>query len=717
MFPKLPKPKMIWFLYVGIALMLAGTAYQFAFPQSEPQPATHGELAFHDRTQFWKIQELVEKDPKSVTGITFLTQLGKETPTIVLTDGKESLWANVPGKHDYDLLSQSAADHGVRKDAKFLNAEKEYNMPADGGGFVGQLMVSIIVMIVISGAIAWFMNKRGQGNGGPGKHGKITLTRLDQVGQKVTFADVAGIDDELDQIKALVFDIKHPEILTKLGGKVPAGVTLEGPPGTGKTYLVQAISGEGGDGEKSLPVFTCSGGDFVDQFVGTGASRVRDAFEQCRKLRDELNSWVILFIDEFDAVGKHRSGGASGGNDERDQTVGQLLVELQGSAGDNARILVIIATNKPEVLDPALVRSGRLGDKKITVTAPDRAGRLAILSVKIKKVPAADDVDLGAIADEMTGLTGADIDTLITKRAPEFAKKRLVSTVPAGMVTVDSFKPEQYKIIHADIWKALEDMIMGTITETKGRRLDPMLKHMIAVHELGHFVLAYRKYLQNTGKWDGQYGDAITAISILGPSGVGGFVRTVPPHDFKTAKGMKSFITIALAGNRSERMFLGDKTGGCSNDLQQAMRFVKAMLLQFNMSDCNNEGWKLPAISVDQQGGTKYLGGQTAHAAQYGMSDFSATQVDAFIDLFLNEAETEADAYLAEEADFIKWMAPRLVKAERMRFPEIKADWDEFHQGRDLSKAVAFPYLWDDNHVALNLPRVELKPVSKPVIG
>lgn len=700
MSPKNLKPNMIWFLYGGIALMIFGAVYYYFGPSSNyPDPLKH-----HDRTSFGRIQELVENKPKSVKTLVFLKEKQRDTPVKVMVDGDQSLWADVPGTYDYEALSRSADNNGVAKDAKPLHPESELMGPADGGWNIPSIIGNLVIPLVIAGIIFAVIRKSPMANAE--KHGQILLTRLDQMEAKVKFADVAGIEDELERIKNLVFDIQHPDFIERLGGTVPAGVLLKGPPGTGKTFLVRAIAGETG-----IAVLACSGGDFVDKYVGTGASRVRDAFKQVRQLRDSVGSWVILFIDEFDAVGKRR-GGDSGGNSERDQTVGQLLVELQGSQNDNSRILVIVATNQPEHLDPAITRSGRLGDLQIEITAPDRAGRLAILSVKIRKVPAAADVDLGVIADEMTGLTGADIDTLVTKRAPEFAKKRMLSRLPAGVVNIGSFKPEEFKVTHDDLWKALEDMIMGTITETKGRRLDPDVKRMIAIHELGHFVVAYRKFLQNTGKWDGQYGDVISAISILGPSGVGGFVRTTSAHDFKTAKNLKSRIAIALAGNRSERKFLGDKTGGCQNDLQQAMRIIKAMLLQVNMSDCNNEGWKLPAISVDYQGGSQYLGGNATHAAQYGMSDYSASQVDAFIDLFLAEAEKEADMYLAQESGFILWMAPHLVKAERMRLPQIKEYWDEFHKGKDLSKDIPFPYVWDDNHHGLT--RVAPHQLQKP---
>jgi cell division protease FtsH len=708
MFPKKPKPNMNWFLYAGLGLMALGIYSYVVFNQ--PQPSTDP-LRFHEQVSFAKIQELVDSGSKDITGITFLKEGGQTTPSRVYTDGNQSLWAEIPGTYDYNQLSESATAHHVPKNAKPVIADELHSAPsatgsgaAGGGGLMGSLMWSIFISVIVMVVLNLLLRRFANPNGPAGKHGKINLTRLDENPEKVRFEDVAGIDDELAKIESLVFNIKHPELLSKLGGRIPRGGILKGPPGTGKTFLVRAIGGEA-----NLPILSCSGADFVEMYVGTGGSRVRDAFAQARALRDQLNSWVIMFIDEFDAVGKKRGTGGPGGNDERDQTVGQLLVEIQGSGADNSRILVLVATNQPENLDPALTRSDRLGDFQLEVSAPDRTGRLAILNKKIKTIPAAADVDLGAIADEMSGLTGADIETLIRVRAPEFAKTRLVGTLPKSLMSLPNFRSEDLVVTHTDIWKALEDMLMGTITELKGRRLDPAVKHMIAIHELGHFVIAYRKYLQNTSSWDAQYGDAVSTISILGPSGVGGFVRTVPAHQFKTARNLKSMIAIALGGNRSERLFLKETTGGCEGDLETATRIIKAMLLKINMSHCNNQGLTLPAISVEYQGGSRYLGGQGAHAAQYGMSEFSASQVDRMIALFLDEAQAEADAYLQEEADFIKHMAPILVQAERMRLPEIKAHWDRFHEGKDLTSpsSVPFPYAWDDRHVGLSILQLE----------
>jgi len=573
----------------------------------------------------------------------------------------------------------------------------------------------VVGFAITIGMAVFFYRMFQKGMGQQNQKGKMTLSRLDETGEKVRFEDVAGIDDEMDKIVKLVFNIRNPQMLAKLNGRMPAGVMLVGKPGTGKSFLVQAMAGELGSGGKPLPILTCSGSDFVEMYVGVGASRVRDAFAQARALRDSTGSWVILFVDEFDAVGKSRAaGGAGGGNDERDQTVAQLLVEINGTQNDNSRILLIVATNQPDKLDPALIRAGRLGDVKIEIGEPDRQGRIDILNVKLKKVPAAKDVNVEALADEMPGLVGADIDTLVRKRGPEFAMRRLLQRVPhdvqitpEGFSLDTYFQPEDFQITHEDLWKALEEMTLGAINETKGRRVPDEIKELLAYHELGHFTLMYRKFLQTKGeKMDWQYGEAISSISILGPNGVGGFVKPRPGHSLKkTAKHYKGYLAIALAGNRAERMFIKDKTGGCSNDLKQATRVIKAMLLEVNMSDCNNNGWKLPALSVDFSGQSRFLGGEASHAAQYGMSPDSASQVDAFIALFMDEAEAEADAYLKEEEGWIRWVMPKLVKAERVRIEQMVAWWNEYHEqyhpGVDYSTKVAWAYAWDENHAGL----------------
>lgn len=734
MFPRLPKwlkPRMNWLLYGGLALVVVGAFLYFVLPSPAPVDTA---TAHYQRSELYKVQDVLVKSPERVKLIKFLSERNGRVvdafPHRVLLDinGTEdkdkSLWAEVAGNEEYVRLSKIATDNHIYIDSAIIDAPPETSM-------LGAIMMNFGPFLLVAAAVAYFMNRNGGMPGGQeSKNGKVTLTRLDQMGSPVRLNDVQGIDDERKTIEELIRNLKYPDLLLKLKGEIPRGVLLKGPPGVGKTFILQAIAGE-----TKIPILSGAGSDFVEQYVGVGAARIRDAFAQARKLRDEYNTWVILFIDEFTTVGQNRAANAGGGSTEHGQTVDALLVELNGAGADNSRILFVAATNQPEGLDEAITRSGRLGDLQIEIGKPDKEGRQAILKVKLAKIPNnLTEEDVEKIAAEMTGMTGADIDTLVRKRAPARAARRLFGTLapellldPAGLNVEKHFKTEDVISTMEDVWFELMDMTMGNISETKGRRLDPQVKEMIAKHETGHLTLAIRKLLQNTGTWDGQYGDKITDVSILGPNGVGGFVRTVPYHNFQTARNLKSRLALAMAGNVAERLFARDTTGGCQNDLEQANRIIKAMLLQINMSDRHNQVdesgkplKKLPAISVQEQGSqSRYLRGvSNGHAPQYGMSDGSAWQVDELIRIFLDEAYAEAEAYLKEEADWVEYFWPVLVARERMRWAEVKEHWDTFHKERgrdDLSKSFAYIYQWDENHTGSIAAKLKLEAEAKAV--
>lgn len=720
MFPKWLKPRMEWFLYGSIALMIAGAVYYFVLPSRAPIDEVN---KFYTRAPLHQLQEVITEHPEKIQQLRFLSERNGKVvdafPHTVQLDVKpgdekvgasgtetknedKSLWSELAGNEEYVRLSKLATDNHVYIDSRIVDAPPETP-------FLVQVMMSFGPFLLLLVVGSYLLNKHGGLPNQASKNGKVNLVRLDQMGSPVKLSDVQGIDDERKTLEELIRNLKNPTLLVKLGGEIPRGVLLKGPPGVGKTYIIQAIAGE-----TKIPILSGAGSDFVEQYVGVGAARIRDAFAQARKLRDETGSWVILFIDEFTTVGQNRAANAGGGSTEHGQTVDALLVELNGAANDNSRILFVAATNQPEGLDEAITRSGRLGDLQIEISKPDKEGRLAILKKKLEKIPhllSAEDVE--KIASEMTGMTGADIETLIRKRTPARAARRLIGTLPAeklldpaGLDYDKTFAPQDIASTMDDVWHELMDMTLGNISETKGRRLDPAVKEMIAKHETGHLTLAIRKLLQNTGRWDGQYGDKITDVSILGPNGIGGFVRTVPEHGFQTAKYLKSRLAVALAGNVSERLFTGDTTGGCQNDLEQANRIIKAMLLQINMSDRHNlvdkDGKplkKLPAISVQEQGGgSRYLRGVSGgHAPQYGMSDGSAWQVDELITIYLDEAYEEAEAYLREEAEWVDYFWQILVERERMRWNEIEEHWSKFHKNADLSKSFAYVYQWDPN--------------------
>jgi cell division protease FtsH len=727
MFPKLLKwlkPRMSWFLYGGLLVAVLSSIYMVFLAGNLPIDKV---IQYHSQKKLYEVQSLLQNSPDAVKGIKFVSEKSGNVvdnfPHKVLLDRKDNskepdIWAPIAGNEEYVRVSKLADHNQIFIDSEIVDAPPETSTFMK---LLGYFAPTLMVLVLV-----WFFMSKSGGLGGMGdqatKNGKVTLNRLDLMGSPVRLNDVQGIDDERKTIEELIRNLKYPQMLTLLQGEIPRGVLLVGPPGVGKTFILQAIAGETG-----IPILAGAGSDFVEQFVGVGASRVRDAFVQARQLRDATNGWVILFIDEFTTVGQNRANSGSGGSMEHAQTVDALLVELNGAGADNSRILFVAATNQPEGLDEAITRRGRLGDLKIEIGKPDKEGRKAILRIKLAKVPhLLTEEDIEKIATEMTGMTGADIDSLIRKGAPARAARRLFAAVspellldPAGFDIAKHFPPEVIKINMDDVWFELMDMTLGTISETRGRRLDPQVKRMIAYHESGHFTVAMRKLLQNTGTWDGQYGDDITDISILGPNGVGGFVRTVPAHNFQTARSLKSRLAVALAGYVAERLFLKDTTGGCSNDLEQANRIIKAMLLQLNMSDRHNAVDKngkvkrLPAISVQEQGAqSRFLrGAQGGHAPQYGMSDGSAWQVDELIAVMLDEAETEATAYLEEERAWVEYFAPILVARERMRFAEVKALWDQFHEGKDLSREFAFKYNWDPNHVEV-IDAVAVEPAA-----
>ncbi|MBL8082662.1 MAG: AAA family ATPase [Candidatus Obscuribacter sp.] len=686
-------PNMNWFLYAGLASIVI-LAIWWVMPSSS---SGDNLLKFHSETALSKIQQVIREKPQTIKEITFVRIRGESFPGKVLLDStteEGGIWSPIAGDEEYKRISATADSAHVAINNKIADPDQKSSL------LIGML-ISVAPWIIFIAVAGYFFTKMAPAASG-NQNKKANLIRLDQVSEKVLLKDVAGIEDEKRTLEELILDLKHPELITSLKGKIPRAVLLKGPPGVGKTFVLQAIAGETG-----LPILSGAGSDFVEMYVGVGAARIRDAFAQARQLRNETGNWVILFIDEFTSIGQNR---ADGNNNEHKQTVDALLVELNGAGDTNDRILFVAATNQPEALDAAVTRSGRLGDLIIEIGKPDKQGREAILKVKLSNMPVADDIDIEKIAQEMSGMTGADIDTLVKKRAPTQAKRRLLKGVspelllkPEGFKVSDHIKTEDLKITMDDLWIALMEMVLGNINETKGKRIDEQVKRMIAYHETGHLTVAMRKLLQNTGSWNGQYGDEITDISILGPNGTGGFVRTNPRHDMQTARNLKSRLAVAMGGNAAERLFLGDTTGGCQNDVEVANKIIKVMLLQINMSQYHNhqeEGQqlRLPAISVKQMGGSKYLGGMVTDVPQYGMSDYSASQVDRLIGVYLNEAEQEASAYLEEERDWVEFFVPKLIEKERMRFAEIQSLWNEFHGDKDLSKSFAFVYDWDENH-------------------
>ena len=420
----------------------------------------------------------------------------------------------------------------------------DYKEPMDFGGIMS--VVSIVLLVVLIGIVFWVSIGRGQSDGKSAMSFGRSKARLhDPSKNKVTFADVAGADEEKEELTEVVDFLKNPQKYSELGAKIPRGIMLFGAPGTGKTLLAKAVAGEAG-----VPFFSISGSDFVEMFVGVGASRVRDLFETAKK-----NSPCIIFVDEIDAVGRHRGAGMGGGHDEREQTLNQLLVEMDGF-GPNEGVIVIAATNRMDILDPALLRPGRF-DRRVVVMRPDIKGREAILQVHAKGKPLASDVDLNEIAKMTPGFTGADLANLLNEAALLAARRGAK------------------EIIYTDISEAVFKVVIGT--EKKSRIINDKEKRLTAYHEAGHAIV-----LRSVSETD-----RVERVSIIPAGGAGGYTAHKPDEDvyYTTRKQLVDSIKVSLGGRAAEEIILGEISTGASSDLQSCNGIARDMITQYGMSD------------------------------------------------------------------------------------------------------------------------------------
>lgn len=448
--------------------------------------------------------------------------------------------------------------------------------------------------------------------------GKARVKRAEDETNKVTFADVAGADEEKEELTELVEFLKNPDEFSKLGARIPKGVLLVGPPGTGKTLLARAVAGEA-----NAPFFSISGSDFVEMYVGVGASRVRDLFKEAKK-----NQPSIIFIDEIDAVGRHRGAGMGGGHDEREQTLNQLLVEMDGF-GANDGVIVIAATNRPDILDPALLRPGRF-DRQVTVGYPDVKGREEILHVHAKNKPLAPDVDLHSIAATTVGFTGADLENLLNEAALLAAKRKLLS------------------ITMAEIEEATMKVVIGS--EKKSRKITEKDKKITAYHEAGHAVSSY--YLEN--------GEKVTHISIVPRGMAGGFTLHQPENDemHMLKSKMLDEIVCLLGGRVAEQIIFNDISTGASNDIQRASGIARNMITKYGMSE------KLGPISFGSDNDEVFLGKNYNHTRNY--SENVAAIIDEEVERIISEAYERTEKILSEHIDQLHLIAENLVKLEKV---------------------------------------------------
>lgn len=523
---------------------------------------------------------------------------------------------------------------------RFLDDIKPYYNPAStdeiphnltratDNSILMEMIPTLIIMIIL--IVAWVLIMKKMGGGGLGgkemSFGKAKIKNTNDEKRKTTFDDVAGADEEKEELAEVVEFLKAPEKYNKLGARIPKGVLLVGPPGTGKTLLARAVAGEAG-----VPFFSISGSDFVEMFVGVGASRVRDLFDQAKK-----NSPCIIFIDEIDAVGRQRGAGLGGGNDEREQTLNQLLVEMDGF-GANEGVILIAATNRPDVLDPALMRPGRF-DRQVVVSYPDVNGREAILRVHARKKPLAPDVNLKTIAKTTAGFTGADLENLLNEAALLAARK------DKKAITMDEIKEATVKVV------------VGA--EKKSKVMSEKEKKLTAYHEAGHAILFDKLETQ----------DPVHEISII-PSGMaGGYTMPLPSEDksYNSRRGMYEDIVVSLGGRVAEELIMDDISTGASNDIEKATKTARAMVTKYGMTK------ELGCVCYGTDNNSVFLGRDMGSRTQ-DYSEATAAKIDQLVLDMVNKAYGDATKILSDNMDKLHDIAKYLIKHEKMGSEDFTA--------------------------------------------
>ena len=496
---------------------------------------------------------------------------------------------------------------------------------ADRGTWWGSILSSILPILLILG-IWFFIMQQSQGGGGRVMNFGKSRAKMTVEGQtKVTFLDVAGADEAKQELEEVVDFLKSPKKFSDLGAKIPKGILLVGPPGTGKTLLARAVAGEAG-----VPFFTISGSDFVEMFVGVGASRVRDLFEQAKK-----NAPCIVFIDEIDAVGRHRGAGHGGGHDEREQTLNQLLVEMDGF-GVNEGIIILAATNRPDILDPALLRPGRF-DRHVTVDRPDIKGREEILRVHIKGKPISEVVDLRVLARQTPGFTGADLSNLVNEAAllAARANKKIIEM--------------------SELQEAIERVIAGP--ERKSKVLTEDTKKLTAYHEAGHAVVGFHL----------PHADPVHKITIIPRGRAGGYTLMLPKEDrsYTTKNQLLDEIKTFMGGRVAEALVLKDVSTGAYNDLERATETARRMVCDYGMSDV------LGPVSLGGRQEQIFLGRGFGHERDYG--EEVASEIDKEVRAILESAYQETEKILNENMAQLELVAQQLLVHETLEAVEFEA--------------------------------------------
>ncbi|HVR32165.1 MAG TPA: ATP-dependent zinc metalloprotease FtsH [Acidimicrobiia bacterium] len=595
--------------------------------------------------------------PAEITLSEFMTQVEEGTIAEATIFERSN---RVQGRFVDTELEAPAFDFTVRYPAEFegdittqmIGAGIDVDNDAEPPGFF-EILISILPWLFLVGFMIFiFMQMQGSGNRVM-QFGKAKPKTISKDQPKVSFKDVAGLEEAIEELEELKDFLQHPDKYRQMGAKIPKGVLLFGPPGTGKTLLARAVAGEAG-----VPFFSISGSDFVEMFVGVGASRVRDLFEQAK-----ADAPAIVFIDEIDAVGRHRGAGLGGGHDEREQTLNQLLVELDGFEGTSG-VIVIAATNRPDILDPALLRPGRF-DRQVTVDAPDIEGRKAILEVHAKGKPFTEEVDLEVLARRTPGFTGADLANLINE---------------AALLTVRGRGTE---IGMGELEDAIDRVISGP--ERKSKVMSDDEKKLIAYHETGHALVG----------WALPNADPVHKVTIVARGRSLGHTLALPTHDKYLLKRSELVDQLAmlLGGRTAEELIYADPTTGASNDIQKATSIARKMVMEYGMSD------RLGPLQYGKPAGEVFLGRDYTSGQDY--SDEVAASIDDEVRALISAAHEESRQILHAHRDAMERMVERLLETEtvdREEVAEIFHDVPKWEHASSGSLRIQPPKLSDNGH-------------------
>ena len=586
-----------------IAILAIILMFAFAFYKNGTQGKVISYSDFKDAYVENKIETMtIKEDKMSVDG--------------VLKDGKRFT----------SYVSNKMLDN-LLQDTKGVDTIIKYTPPNNMGIWISFLPTLLIIGVIFFGLFMFSQQAQNSGgNRGVMNFGKSKAKMANLEGNKVTFKDVAGADEEKGELEEIVDFLKQPKRYIEMGARIPKGVLLVGPPGTGKTLLAKAIAGEAG-----VPFFSISGSDFVEMFVGVGASRVRDLFEQAKK-----NAPCIIFIDEIDAVGRQRGAGLGGGHDEREQTLNQLLVEMDGF-GVNEGIIMIAATNRPDILDPALLRPGRF-DRRILVGIPDVKGREEVLKVHTRNKHLSDNVDLNILAKMTPGFSGADLENLTNEAA--------LLAVRGGKSSIDM----------SDIEEAITRVIAGP--EKKSRVVSDYDRKITAVHESGHAVVSNLL----------EYADPVHEISIIQRGMAAGYTMNLPEEDrtHTSKKQLKDKMVELLGGRVAEKLVIGDISAGAKNDIDRASHIARSMVMEYGMSDVIG-----PISFGNSDGGEVFLGRDIGKSSN--ISEETSAKIDEEIKKLIDEAYNRAETMLSENITKLNAVTEALLEKE-------KIDGDEFRE-------------------------------------